>query len=101
MTNESERAKFEAWASPLRFIMTRDGDGYENIETDASWYGWLGRAQSSGPVVPAGELEALAAAWDEKRAPHHASDHIVGIADGYDLAAQELRKLIAKHTGRE
>lgn len=47
-----------------------------------------------------GELSKLAYSWLNKYIPRHSSDHVVGIGAGYDMAAQELQKVIAKYRGK-
>lgn len=60
MTNESERAKFEAWVRrETNFDLERAHNGeYVFAGANDSWVAWLARAKSTDPVVPVSELEA-------------------------------------------
>jgi len=113
MTNESERAKFEAW---------RQKSGYSNdfmhmdrmhmVRFEAQLAGWLARAQSSGPVVAVSEFEP----YTEPKNDREALLYLMAAFDGEswncprcghaeDCATMDsadfLREYLAKHTGRE
>jgi len=108
MTNESERAKFEAWyekeyeiSCGAEFPLAKNADGtYRGPAVrQASWAAWLTRAQSSGPVVAVSELQELV---DVAKRPFHDPDEYSrGYKFGYRAAMNRLDKLIAKNTGRE
>ena len=72
MTNtDNERRAFEAWAETRNYgelDLKKDKDGYVSDVTDASWEGWLARAEAEGwrPIssVPKdGRLDDL---WSKK-----------------------------------
>lgn len=47
---EAERERFEAWVrdkSPLKFGLTRLGDGYHHVVADNYWRGWLAAKQDA------------------------------------------------------
>jgi hypothetical protein len=94
MTNESERAKFEAWYVETAFDYCKDPIG--SRDCSMQWAGWQARAQSSGPVVAVSELEDLIERWEEFQLSK-TPDAREAMTD----CAAQLRDLIAKHTGRE
>jgi len=97
MTNESERAKFEAWYIGLfePLPLRQDGE-YKSAVARCMLQSWLARAQSSGPVVAASELEDLTEHWEEFQLSK-TPDAQEAMTD----CAAQLRDLISKHTGRE
>lgn len=92
---EKEREAFEAWFSTTDLSSTdsfsrNEGGKYLWVSTFNAWISWLAHSRSER-VVSVGELEALAAHWDDG-GWRTGANYVEALAE----CATQLRALIAK-----